>query len=55
MTDRNDEHQAPSPPFRVGDWIVEPAKDTAGGLTVEPVLKTNPDSWGETDVKGGEA
>ena len=34
---------------------VEPAKDTTGGLTVEAILKTNANSWGETDVKGGEA
>ena len=28
MADRNDELRTPSPPFRVGDWLVEPAQDT---------------------------
>ena len=28
MADRSDELRTPSPPFRVGDWLVEPAQDT---------------------------
>ena len=27
MADRSDELRTPSPPFRVGDWLVEPAQD----------------------------
>jgi ABC-type uncharacterized transport system involved in gliding motility auxiliary subunit len=34
---------------------VEPSKETVTGVTVEPILKTNANSWGETDVKSGEA
>jgi len=34
---------------------VEASKETVTGVTVEPLFKTNPNSWGETDVKSGEA
>jgi ABC-type uncharacterized transport system involved in gliding motility auxiliary subunit len=34
---------------------VEGSKETVAGVTVEPLFKTNPNSWGETDVKSGEA
>jgi ABC-type uncharacterized transport system involved in gliding motility auxiliary subunit len=34
---------------------VEPAKDAVSGVTVEPLLKTNPNSWGETNLKTPEA
>ena len=34
---------------------VEAAKETVSGVTVEALFKTNPNSWGETNVKNAEA
>ncbi len=34
---------------------VEPSKESVSGVTVEPLFKSNPNSWGETDVKRSEA
>jgi len=34
---------------------IQPSKDTATGLTVEILFKSNPNSWGETDLKSKEA
>ncbi len=34
---------------------VEPAKDSVSGVTVETLFKSNPNSWGETDLKNKEA
>ncbi len=34
---------------------LEPSTDSVSGITVEPLFKTNPNSWGETDIKSGEA
>lgn len=30
---------------------IEPSKETVAGVTVEPLFKSNPASWGETDMK----
>ncbi len=34
---------------------IEPAKETVAGVTVEPLFKSNENSWGETDTKNPEA
>jgi ABC-type uncharacterized transport system involved in gliding motility auxiliary subunit len=34
---------------------VGPAKETVTGVTVESLFKSNPESWGETNLKSGEA
>ena len=34
---------------------IEPAKETVAGVTVETLFKSNPNSWGETDLKNNEA
>lgn len=34
---------------------VQPSKESVGGVTVETLFKSNPQSWGETDLKKPEA
>jgi ABC-type uncharacterized transport system involved in gliding motility auxiliary subunit len=34
---------------------VELSKETVAGVTVEPIIKSNPNSWGETNLKNNEA
>jgi len=34
---------------------VEASKESVSGVTVEPLFKSNPNSWGETDLKSPEA
>jgi len=34
---------------------VQPAKESAAGVTVETLFKSNPNSWGETDLRNPEA
>jgi ABC-type uncharacterized transport system involved in gliding motility auxiliary subunit len=34
---------------------VEPLKENVGGVTVEPLFKSNPNSWGEMDLKNDQA
>jgi hypothetical protein len=34
---------------------IEPSKESVTGVTVQPLFKSNPNSWGETDLKNPEA